>query len=319
MTTTESPIRPDGDGTPGALMARLSRPTAETPTRLAVVSDVHLSVSAHGTRKVFHRTETRLRTAVEDINARDVDGVLLGGDLTKDGARADFERFDEVLLDLEPPFVAIPGNHDVPKAFDDHPVPGLDRFVERYTPGELPFVTRFGGLDLVCLNSEVMPDGSLADTWEGAVSDDQLDWLRETLSEVENPVVAVHHNLAPLPEVADFEGFPWEWYPLLNAEELVAVLADHDVPLAISGHHHLPSTSLSRGVREVVTPATCSFPQAYLLVDVDADGTTVWLVPLADHDGIREAYMYARKGGATDQGILAMALTRLGRFPLVRE
>lgn len=319
MTATDHPVPPPSEGTPGALMARLSQPTTETPTRLAVISDVHLSVSAHGTRKVFHRTEERLRTAVEDVNARDVDGVLFGGDLTKDGARADFERFDEVIDGLDPPFVAIPGNHDVPKTTDEHPVPDLDRFVRRYTPGELPFVTRFGGVDLVCLNSETMPDGSLADTWEGAVSDEQLAWLQETLPDVENPVVAVHHNLARLREVADFEGYPWAWYPLLNADELVAVLAEHDIPLVLSGHHHLPATSYSRGVREVVAPATCSFPQAYLLVEVDSEGTRVWLVPLADRDGVRESYTYARKGGATDQGILAMALDRLERFPLVSE
>lgn len=319
MTPVERSHPPDRGDAPGALMARLARPTAETPTRLAVISDVHLSVSARGTRKVFHRTEERLRTAVEDANALDVDGVLFGGDLTKDGERADFERFDEVLAGLEPPFVAIPGNHDVPKAFDDHPVPGLDRFTERYTPGELPSVARFGGVDLVCLDSETMPDGSLAETWEGRVAPDQLEWLRNTLPDVPNPVVCVHHNLARLPEVAEFEGYPWEWYPILNAEELVDVLSEHGVPLVLSGHHHLPATSYSRGVREIVAPATCSFPQAYLLVDVDRGGTTVWLVPLADRDGVREAYNYARKGGATDQGILEMALTRLERFPLVRE
>jgi len=319
MTPVERSNPPDEGDAPGALMARLARPTAETPTRLAVVSDVHLSVNEHGTRKVFHRTEERLRTAVEDANALGVDGVLLGGDLTKDGERADFERFDEVLAGLEPPFVAIPGNHDVPKAFDDHPVPGLDRFAERYTPGELPFVTRFGGVDLVCLDSETMPDGSLAETWEGRVSAAQLEWLRDTLPDVPNPVVCVHHNLSRLPEVAAFEGYPWEWYPILNAEELVEGLSAHDVPLVLSGHHHLPATSFTRGVREIVAPATCSFPQAYLLVDVDSEGTTVWLVPLADRDGIREAYTYARKGGATDRGILEMALTRLERFPLVSE
>ena len=319
MRSAEGSHVPDDGDAPGALMAQLARPTAGTPTRLAVVSDVHLSVSAHGTRKVFHRTEDRLRTAVEDANALDIDGVLFGGDLTKDGARADFERFDEVLADLEPPSVAIPGNHDVPKAFDDHLVPELDRFTERYTPGELPFVTRFGGVDLVCINSETVPDGSLAETWEGAVSADQLEWLRDTLPDVPNPVVCVHHDLARLPEVAAFEGFPWEWYPLLNADELVEVLSAHDVPLVLSGHHHLPATSLSRGVREIVAPATCSFPQAYLLVDIDSGGTTVWLVPLADRDGVREAYTHARKGGATDQGILEMALARLERFPLVRE
>ena len=97
----------------------------------------------------------------------------------------------------------------MPKAFDEHPVPGLDRFERRYAPGELPFVVRFGGVDLVRLNSETLPDGSLAETWEGAVSADQFEWLDEVLLELPNPVVCVHHNLAPLPEMAEFEGYPW--------------------------------------------------------------------------------------------------------------
>jgi hypothetical protein len=53
---------------------------------------------------------------------------------------------DDLLADLTAPFVAVPGNHDVPKTFDDHRSASRGRFVDHYTPGSLPYHRRIGGV-----------------------------------------------------------------------------------------------------------------------------------------------------------------------------
>ncbi|WP_101295627.1 metallophosphoesterase family protein [Halegenticoccus soli] len=300
------------------VLARLARPTADETT-FAVVSDAHVAPGAEGTWKVFHRTERRLRTVVEDANRSGVDGLVFAGDLTKDGAPEEFDRVDEVLADLDASLFAVPGNHDVPKSFDPHETPPLDAFVRKYTPGSLPYRTRLGGLDLVGLNSAAAEDGSLAGTHAGRLDDAQLDWLDRTLDPDAPTIVVLHH---PLSDVADLvaEFPPADHFQLRNAAAVGERLADNEVDLVVSGHVHWPTAARVNGVTQVTTPAACSFPQAYLLVRVSPEGTTVSMVPLSDAAGFEEACSYAREDGGRD-GALVECVDRgyFGDCPLVDE
>ncbi|MFC7082523.1 metallophosphoesterase family protein [Halorussus caseinilyticus] len=190
-----------------ATLARFARPRADTRTTLAVVSDPHLSTDKEGTWKVFHRTEDRLRAAIADANDRGVDGVVFAGDLTEDGRPEDFDGAADVLADLDAPFVAVPGNHDVPKAFDDHDTPPVAEFADRFAPGEFPFRTQFGGVDVLGLNSASAPGGELDATHDGAISDDQLSWLESTLPETDAALVVSHHNLPGLDAAVGADGY----------------------------------------------------------------------------------------------------------------
>jgi hypothetical protein len=296
----------------GTVLSRFDRPRTPERTRLAVFADAHLTGEASGTWKVLHRTEARLRTAVADANGRDVDAVLFAGDLTKDGAPAEYSLFDEVLADLEAPFVAVPGNHDVPKPrWDPYEAPDRGTFARRYAAGHLPFVERVGDLSVVGLDSASNADGSLGDTHEGEVGPDQRAWLDAVLPDLSNPVVALHHSVSHPSTHA--EGFPdSDLYQAGDAVELERVLARHDVPLVVSGHLHWPGVApLASAGYELVAPAVCSFPQAYTLLHVGPGGTTVELVPLADRAGLEEAYVHAREGAAHGRGVAARADSRL--------
>lgn len=302
----------------GPLLGRFPKPRGRSTT-IAIVADPHVSPDAAGTWKLFHRTETRLETAIADINRLAVDAAVFVGDLTRDGRSREFERIDELLDRCAVPVLAVPGNHDVPKDYDDHRTPPLLEFVSRYTPGSLPFVERVGSVDVIGLNTAWRADGSLDTTHRGAISCAQLDWLERTLPGTETPILAMHHTIVPgsdhVYRACDDE------YRMANADELTAVLETHDVGLCFTGHVHWPSVAPlcgdSDGGYEVVAPATCSFPQAYLLVHVEPRGTTIELVPLADHSGLTEAYCAAREHprgsrltDSTDTGYFQ-------RFPLV--
>ncbi|MEM4782422.1 MAG: metallophosphoesterase [Halalkalicoccus sp.] len=304
---------------PGQTLARFARPAAD-PTTLAVLSDVHLAVDRIGTWKLFHRTERHLEAAVERVNERDVDGVVIAGDLTRNGHPSEFDRFEEIA-DFDPPTVAVPGNHDLPTAFDERDSLSIAAFEERFTPGELPFRSRFGSVEVIGLNSHAATVGEPADSYDGRVSAEQLIWLDETLSasDPDAPtIVTVHHNLpatgdlyeryrAELPVKGEVPGFT-------NPQPLVELLAHHDVPLVVTGHLHFPAVERSGGVRELTVPAVSSFPHALLLIETDRRGTTVRSVPLTDSAGMVESIAH---GYEKDRVLLSAA--QIATFPLVDE
>ncbi|WP_202593815.1 metallophosphoesterase family protein [Halolamina rubra] len=129
----DGPVDHSGSA-PGNVMARLDRPRSDERTRIAVVADPHVSTREEGTSKLFEHTETHLENAVADINDREVDYTLCVGDITKDGERWNYDAADEILNDLETPFRAVPGNHDVQKEGYDHENLPLAEFEDRYTP-----------------------------------------------------------------------------------------------------------------------------------------------------------------------------------------
>ena len=312
-------------------LARLDRPVAAERTRFAVVADPHISPDETGTSKLYHRGVERLRRAFADAESRNVDAVLSVGDLTKDGAPEEYAQFDECLDDLTVPFLAVPGNHDAPKAStdvyqygDDHDTPPIDQFVAQYTTGRLPFHIRLGGVDMLGLNTASTPDGDLKRSHDGKVSADQLDWLDERLDELDSAVVLMHHNTPAMYEqlrtYADAVHPEMGMPPTMqNPDQLVETLQRHEVPVVLTGHLHLPSVAETGAVREVTAPATCSYPQGYLLVDVSPDGTVIEYVSVADSEEMAEAHAERRTGGDTSQALAAISAIRLASAPLVDD
>ncbi|WP_435130141.1 metallophosphoesterase family protein [Halobaculum sp. D14] len=316
----------DRDAVPsGSLMARLNRPRTDRSTRLAVIADPHLSTRQEGTSKLFHDTERHVANAVADIARRDVDATVCVGDITKDGERWNFDRFDELVADLDAPFYSIPGNHDVPKRGYDHDNLPVSEFADRYAPDgqSFPFHVEVGGVDLLGLNTAGSEE-FLYESHAGRVTDDQLAWLDETLPETETPVVLAHHNLPSMSEQVhehrDLAEPDMEIPPEMeNPEEFVDLLNAHDAPLVFTGHLHLPSAVREGSVRELMAPTTCSFPQGYLLVDVGPDGTDVRFVPVADFEGMVDGFRERATDSVTARGLTGMAAVRLAHFPLVDE
>jgi len=304
-------------------MASFERPRTEERTRLAVVADPHVATEAEGTSKLFEHTREHLAAAVADINGRDVDCTVSVGDLTKDGEPWNYDAVDAVLADLETPFLSVPGNHDVPKERDDHDAMSVEAFAERYADGDLPFHREVGGVDLIGLNSAGDAD-TLYDSHDGVITDEDLAWLDDTLATADTPVVVTHHNFPSM--TAQLEAYrdaaePEMFIPpvLQDAEAFVDVLNAHDVPLMFTGHLHLPSVAREGDTWEVMSPTTCSFPQAYLLVEIGPEGTTVEMVPVVDVEGMTRGYSERLTDSVTARGLTGIAATRLALFPLVDQ
>lgn len=308
------------DGESPLPFARFTAPTTtDSETRLVVCSDMHVTPTDHGSTKVYHRTAERFRRALTDAESLGVDAVVCTGDLTKDGERTEFECVDEILEHSPVPFFAVPGNHDVPKTFNEQESPPIERFETRYTPGQLPYHTRVGEIDLIGLDSASGPGDDLEDGHGGYVTEDQLAWLEETLAEATTPVVVLHHPIAPVSTHLElFEHR--DHYRLHNAEALLEVLTAGGVSLVLSGHIHWPFCWRAGDLRQVVAPATSSFPQAALLLRISPSGTEITVQPLADGNGLEEAYRHARAGCARGQAIVESTESGyFDAFPVVDE
>jgi len=309
---------------PGSVLARLAAPTAETETTLAVVADPHVSTRAEGTSKLFEHTEQHLRNAVADIRARDVDAACSVGDLTKDGEPWNYDAVAEILDPLEVPFYAVPGNHDVPKERDEHETPPVSEFAAEYAPGgDYPFRTTVGDVDLVGLNTAGTED-FLYDSHDGTLDPDRLDAVRETLAAADDPVVLTHYNLPAMADQLRAHRDAVEPEMAIppvtrDGERFVETLAEGGTSLLLTGHLHLPSTASQGGVREVMVPTTCSFPQAYVTVTVGPGGTTIRFHPVTDRGGLRYAFSERSGDSVTARGLTAIASDRLASFPFVEE
>lgn len=296
---------------PGPVLARLSRPRSADPVTLAVIADPHVAVGTQGTWKVYHRTRERFRTAIGTATAH-ADHVLLAGDLTRDGHPAEFNAVEAVLATAGVHWSVIPGNHDVPKADDDHDTPPVSAFTDRYN--DVPYTRELGECTLVAVDS-ASAAGRLRDTWGGEVGPSTLAWLDDALADASTPILALHHNLGRLPE-CEGGSDRWRNFRADDADAVVRRCREHDVSLVISGHHHVPALVGHDGPVEVIAPAVCSFPQASLHVEIGPRGTTLRLVPLADRAGIRESYTLARNGEPLGQGICALVESRIDHLPL---
>ncbi len=306
----------------GSLLASLDRPTTETPTKLAVIADPHVATRAEGTSKLFDVTEQHFRNALADATARGVDAVLSVGDLTKDGEPWNVDAVDAAVADLDVPFYAIPGNHDVPKSSDEHETMPTTEFADRYAPdGEFPFLTTVAGVDVVGLNTAGTRE-FLFDTHDGALDPANDDALRAVADRATDPVVLSHHNLPAMFDqlrahrdaVEPEMGIP----PVTrDGEGFVDQLTNIDPAMLLTGHLHMPATATQGGVRELMVPTSCSFPQAYLLLTVGPGGTNVRFQPVATRTGLRDAFAIRANESVTSRGLTAIASDRLASFPLV--
>lgn len=290
-------------------VARFDRPRAATRTRVAVVSDPHVSTGARGTWKLYHRTRERFREAVAALGEYGVDAVAVSGDLTKDGEGADLDWTRAALDGLDLPVLPVPGNHDVKTE-------GIAGFERRFADGGYPVHRRVGDVDLVGVNTAMVADDG-DDPRTGTVSAAQLDRLDETLADLADPVVVAHHNL---PGLNDRIGGDWEPHsPVGNADALVETLARHDVPLHVSGHVHLLSLVGHGDVHGLIAPPLSSFPQAFLLLDIGPAGTTVRAVTAASGAAVEEAYDEAQSHSVRSRVVSALNAEQFGALPLVDE
>jgi Icc protein len=177
-----------------------------------------------------------LERAVSEIIGIGPDLVVVGGDLTAEGYANEFrmaQTFLEPLFAADLGVVVIPGNHDAKNvgylhfrdAFGAGDVPGKgDRVLQLTSSGPPPLAMRI-----------VAMDSSKPDLAEGEIGRERYQWIRDQFAApADVRTFVLHHHLVPVPGTGRERNTVWD------AGDVLALLSELRVDLALSGHKHVP-------------------------------------------------------------------------------
>ena len=193
--------------------------------------------------------------------------------VTPDPERKLLQRTDFMQAHLDSPAVPGPVGHGWTQA-------NIDNNTSWWTADLTPNIRVFG-LD-TC---------NLAAGADGAVPQDQFDWLRGQLAQCQKEnrlaLVCSHHNSLTLENDAKpVTG----GQPLIHAEEFIAMLHEYPVCVAwLNGHTHIntitPHLHDGGGFWEITTASCVDFPQQQQLVEIvdNRDDTLSIFVTALDH------------------------------------
>lgn len=286
-----------------ALAAGCTAALPRQRTTFAILAGVYYSAQpgAQVEAAMVEDSETLLRKAIADLNAaKDLDFVVLGGDLLAQADALSLDRARAILADLRAPYYMVLGEHDgaPPQAAPASPASAAG---PSPAAGPLPAVVSrsalvwafqghgFAGNEAYWTH-EVMPGLVLVglDTVQpgrrgGYVDARQLEWLDRTLTAVAGKAVIVvaHHGLMPLHPLD--EGAAWKSMLADNAAAVREVLDRHrNVVLVATAHRHFAEGRVSGPRIHLSSPSVGVWPLAYHLVRLTPkDMEAVW-VSLAD-------------------------------------
>jgi predicted phosphodiesterase len=226
-------------------------------------SDTHIS------EKTLDRMQ-KFRAAVDSVKP---DFVIITGDLVRDAlrvpeteARGLYELFQKEVGKMTTPVWCIPGNHEnfgierqLSLVSPNNPLYGRKMYRFYFGPDYYSF--NYGGCHFIGLNSLSFEDLY----YYGHIDSTQLEWLKRDLAvlPLSMPIITFQHvpffsGVLSMSQFKD-NGFDrtveWEHgalqyrHVVSNAQEVVAILSQHNYPLALAGHHHLQQKFTMEGVQ----------------------------------------------------------------------
>ncbi len=187
----------------------------KTPNEFTIVhiSDLH----AGSQYFIAHMMER----VIEEMNEAEPDAVIVTGDLTEMGFVQEYSTSKAFLDRLECDNVlVVPGNHDARNV-------GYLHFEDHFGP--LDWAVEVGPVKIVGL------DSSEPDLDEGRIGREKYHFIVDSMSGNDAfKIVALHHHLISVP------GSGRERNIIIDAGDLLSVLAQCGVHLVLSGHKHVP-------------------------------------------------------------------------------
>ncbi len=245
------------------------------PFSFAYVTDVHLATGLPDSYKMLSESQLFLQDAVKQLNAEKLDFVIFGGDQVERPGQddANWQLFLDVVQSLTPPWTFVLGEQDVS---GPHPVNKMKTYgpdwkgkgIETETPywsqSPLP------GVHIIGL------DTSRANSTQGELSQEQLQWLKDDLNKNTRrfTIVFSHH---PLLAPAPFDGGPpWDDYIVNQGATAREILGSSKyVRMALSGHVHMTKIQKEGDIWYISGPSLDVYPCAYRIFHVTPDDITV--------------------------------------------
>ena len=189
-----------------ALALLISASTNAQTFKYAFVTDTHVGSSTG---------EEDLRRTIADLNTQqDLDFVLLTGDVTEMGTKAEIKLAKEIISALKKPFYIIPGNHDTGWSESG----GVD-FIREF--GDDKFTFDHKGYRFIACAS-----GPYVRMSDGHIPRDATVWLENILKNTPTDMPVVFINHYPIDNSLD------NWY------EAIDRIKNYNIQYAICGHGH---------------------------------------------------------------------------------
>jgi len=221
--------------------------------------------------------EHLLERVIREINEAEPDLVVVPGDLTADGYRDEYEIAVQHLEQIEcENLIVIPGNHDSRNVGYLHFV---ELFGQRWDTREMQ--QGIAGDEAAKRIRIVSVDSTKPDLNDGEVGRHRYQWLAEKLGDADEDVfkvVAIHHHLVGIPNTGRERNI------VLDAGDVLEMLASHDVDLVLAGHKHVPYVWPVGGMLICTSGTACTWrtraniPPSYNLVTIAGDRISVDIV-----------------------------------------
>lgn len=212
-------------------------------------------VADSNTLKPLEQSEV-FRQCINEFNILKPDFVLHVGDIVLGGAAEgvppQWDLFEEVIAECNPPVVALPGNHDI----SDEATENL--WLERMGPTHYSF--HYGNSFFVLLNSE---EAGAIDR----LSDEQVAWLDEQLDSTTAQHIFVFLHRPYFSHEGDPDEAEARWRK--HWSNVAATFAGHPVRAVFAGHRHM---YLDCGVRDGVHYVICGGASVYGMHGTEEEG-----------------------------------------------
>ncbi|MFA9478113.1 metallophosphoesterase [Phycisphaerales bacterium AB-hyl4] len=255
---------------PVAAVQRSVETTEGNGWKIALLADPHVSL-----REDHAAFRANFERVIEQVNAAEVDAVLMAGDCTTHGFAAGVEDFQEYIswLNVEKVWCT-PGNHDI----GNKPMPERsshlsDRRVEQWEEvfGRSFYETQLvPGVRLVVANSSYMGMGLEGEPAQWAFLEEQL--ARPT----DDFTVFMAHYPLFVREVDEEDAY-FNIEPE-SRQRMLGLLKQGGVDLFVCGHTHNPRAFEHDGIPHVIAPAI-SFglphdrqPEGWTMLTIDPLG-----------------------------------------------
>lgn len=213
---------------------------SDAPVKIIQLSDIHLF--ADKSRELLGvKTEESFQAVIDLLHERekDIDLILLSGDLTQDGSEEAYLRIVHALKSFKIPIYCVPGNHDNPQVMSHiYPCETIS--------GHKHIILK--NWHLILLNSQ-KPSAV-----EGQLDQSQLDYLQYCLQTYpeHSAVIAFHHQPMPV-------GCAWlDKLGVGNPDKFWQVVSFFPkVKAVLFGHIHQDFHEVKNGIQCYSAPSTC--------------------------------------------------------------
>lgn len=195
----------------------------------------------HCTSDIMSQDSMKLKVAINDLNEinPNANALCIAGDMTNFGAQEEYETFMQILNSVNhpTPYFVI-GNHDVRWQKGGYKE-AYDRFINNTKMPSGYYDKWIEGYHFIFMST----DDDLKD--EAYISDAQLDWLNEKMSEnatEDKPIFVFLHQSLKSTSAGSYpeHGYSTSGYPdgVVQGDKLRKVLKKYPQCLFITGHTH---------------------------------------------------------------------------------